>query len=72
MLFFNPRVIFTLVIVGGILIFIIAAFSHAANVLIGGESSYDPQARKEAVISAIVALILALGLLVWLFRRAIF
>ena len=72
MLFFNPRVIFTLVIVGGILIFIIAAFSHAANVLIRGESSYDPRARKEAVISAIVALILALGLLVWLFRRAIF
>jgi|GEM_PF-7075640 len=51
------------------LVFILGAFSHAIHVLIGGESSYDPQARKEAVISAVVGLILAIILFLWLLWR---
>ena len=67
----SPRMVIALVVGLAILVFVIAAASHAIHVFIGGESSYDPQARKEAVISAIVAIVLAAALFLWLFRGCV-
>ena len=60
----------TLVLLVGIVVVIFAALAQAFRVL-AGESSYDPVARREAVASAVFALILAallvlvVGLLAW-------
>lgn len=72
-MYFGPsylvRIIITALIVGGIVLFIFGALSHAIRVLLRGEYSYDPKARKEAVISAVIALILGIVLFLWLLWR---
>ena len=60
------------VVIAVVAIFALAAFVNAIRVFIGGESKGDPQARKEALMLALIALALAIAVFCCFFGRQIF
>jgi len=56
----------TLVALATIALVIYSALSHARRVLLGGESGYDLETRREARLSAVFSLILGVLLLLLL------
>jgi len=53
-------------------IFLLAAFTNLYRVFLGGEQSDEPQARKEALLYAGIALALAIAVFCCFFARRFF